>query len=86
MERELEIEPMRGYYRLIEYAPSGAQERALFNVPKGDVCVADAEEQVVDTRRTKNKPEGRHGQALLTVYGSQSDLVIGSTGRRQMRF
>ncbi len=86
MKRELELEPMRGYYRLIEYAPSGAQERALYNVPAGDIGAADVSEKTVENPKTKNAPEGRHGQALLTVYGLQGDLVVGSEGHRRMRF
>ena len=86
MERELELEPMRGYYRLIEYAPSGAQERALYNVPAGNIGVVDVKEGVDKDLQTKNAPEGRHGQALLSALGSQSDVVIGSTGQRRMRF
>ncbi len=85
-ERKLELEPMRGYYRLIEYAPSGAQERALYNVPAGNICVVNEHEDIDKDLQAKNTPEGRHGQALLSALGSQSDAVIGSTGRRRMRF
>ncbi len=86
MKRELELEPMRGYYRLIEYAPSAVQERALYNVPAGNISVVDVQEDIDKDLPTKNAPEGRHGQALLSALGSQSDVAIGSTGQRRMRF
>ncbi len=86
MKYELELEPMNGYYRLIKNASSGAQERALHNVPTGDVCVADVQEQTDENIQSKNAPERRHGRALLTALGSQSDVVTGSAGQRRMRF
>ncbi len=86
MKHKLELEPMSGYYRLIKNASSGAQERALHNVPTGDICVVDVPEKTNDNPPPKSPPEGRHGQALLTASGRQSDLVIGSKGRRRMRF
>ncbi|MGZ7162515.1 MAG: hypothetical protein ACXVI8_07680 [Halobacteriota archaeon] len=86
MKHELELEPMNGYYRLIKNASSGAQERSLHNVPAGDIYVPDVPEQTDDNPSPKNAPEGRHGQALLTVSGRQSDLMIGSKGNRCMRF
>jgi hypothetical protein len=39
MNREIELEPMTGYYRLIEHDRSGAQERARYNLPAGDVAL-----------------------------------------------
>ncbi|MGZ4904496.1 MAG: hypothetical protein ACXV5I_06750 [Halobacteriota archaeon] len=86
MKHELELEPMNGYYRLIKNASSGAQERALHNVPTGDICVAALQEQTKENPPSKSAPEGRHGQALLSAIGQQSDLVIGSKGQRRMRF
>ncbi len=86
MRHELELEPMNGYYRLIKNAASGAQERARCNVPMGDIRVTDAKEQTNDHAPPKSVPEGRHGQALLSVSGRQSDLVIGLNGHRRMRF
>ncbi len=86
MKHKLELEPMNGYYRLIKNAASGAQERARCNVPMGDIRVTDAKEQTNENPSPKSAPEGRHGQALLSVSGQQSDLVIGSKGHRRMRF
>ncbi len=86
MQYKLELEPMNGYYRLIKNASSGAQERALHNVPAGEIRVVAVKEQTNENPPPKSAPEGRHGQALLSVSGRQSDQVIGSKGRRQMRF
>jgi hypothetical protein len=85
MHRELELEPMTGYYRLIEHARSGAQERARYNVPAGDVCVANVSEQPNADTRIRKAPEKHHGNALLKAL-SRSDVMIGSMGHRRMRF
>ena len=78
----LENEPMRGFYRLIEYSRSGERERARYNIPR---------EPRRAVQRTYGEvllpPSDRHNRYAFRLFMElQSDQLIGSQGRRNMRF
>lgn len=82
----LENEPMRGFYRLIEYARSGERERARYNIPSEPRRAAQRTHREVLPPPPIAPPHRRNRYTFRPFVTLQSDQLIGSQGRRNMRF
>jgi len=87
----LENEPMRGFYRLIEYARSGERERAGYNIPRYNIPLdprraAWRAHGDVHPPPTISSPRSRNGYAFRSIKTLQSGQLIGSQGQRNTRF
>jgi hypothetical protein len=82
----LENEPMRGFYRLIEYARSGERERARYNIPLELRRAVQCTQRGVLPPPPVALPHRRDRYTFRPFMTLQSDQLIGSQGRRNMQF
>ena len=89
----LENEPMRGFYRLIEYALSGENERARYNIPRAQYNMP------LEPRRAAQRAHGdvhlpppipsacsRNGYTFRSFKTLKSGQLIESQGVQSTRF